>query len=205
MNRVANVARFTDIISTSFHAVPLTNAFIVEIDNTPPPYPSPLIDFDRRRRHFATGIQEGADAGAHLIEAGDWSAIASWESPDFNGKPFALTGSSGGLRREWKERIAKIKPEKHWHLQFLARNPDIPPVAGSITAVVQPFLDRAKADNVPAWLEAVDERSVKVYEHFGFRLVEKITLGKGKVNSLGWPEEGGEGVSGYCMIKDPAS
>jgi hypothetical protein len=203
MNRLTDVSRFTDIIATSFHATSLTNAFIVEIDSTPPPYPSPLVDFDRRRRHFAAGIQDEANQGAELVEAGDWSAIACWEPPNFKGTPFALTSSSSALRAEWRDRIAAVRPKSpHYHLQFLARNPEIPSVRGAITAIIQPFLDRARAEGVPAWLEAVDEHSVKVYEHFGFRLVEKITLGRGKHNSLGWPEEGGEGFSGWCMIYD---
>lgn len=135
-----------------------------------------------------------------MVEAGDWSAIASWEPPHFKGKSFAVTGTTGPMRKAWRARIAELKPERHWHLQFLARNPDVPLVSGSITAVIQPFLARARAEGVPAWLEAVDERSVKLYERFGFRLVEKVTMGKGQVNALGWPEEGGEGVSGWCMI-----
>ncbi len=104
------------------------------------------------------------------------------------------------MRKTWRERIAELKPEKYYHLQFLARNPDVPLIPGAVTAVIQPFLDRARAEGVPAWLEAVDERSVRLYEHFGFHLVEKVTMGKGKVNAFGWPEDGGEGVSGWCMI-----
>ncbi len=90
---------------------------------------------------------------------------------------------------------------KFWHLSFLARNPGVERVEGAIKAVVQPFLERAREEGVPCWLEATNPRAVGLYEKFGFRVVEVIVLGEGKVGADGWPkEEGGEGIRGYCMI-----
>lgn len=198
MHTVTDIPRFTSIIASAFHSTPLTNAFISELDNTCPPY-----DYERRHRYFAPGIEKGANEGAILVES-SWSAIALWEPADFKGASFAVTGSSGPLRSAWRERIAALRPKTpHYHLQLLARNPDIR-VEGSITAVVQPFLDRAKDEGFPVWLEAVDEKSARLYEHFGFKLVEKVTVGKGEVNSFGYPG-GGEGVSGWCMIFNASS
>ena len=97
---------------------------------------------------------------------------------------------------------AKLKP--HYYLDFFARNPTIESTPGALTAVMQPWLDRAKAEGLPAWLEATYEKAVKVYEHFGFRVVEKITVGVGHRNEHGWPQTGNAavGVSGYAMIFD---
>jgi hypothetical protein len=94
----------------------------------------------------------------------------------------------------------KLRP--FYHLSFLARNPSSPRVPGSINAVISPFLERARAENVPAWLEATTRQAATVYAHHGFRLVEAITIGAGKVDAKGWPKEGGEGVTAYAMIFD---
>ncbi|KIX02282.1 uncharacterized protein Z518_08221 [Rhinocladiella mackenziei CBS 650.93] len=91
-----------------------------------------------------------------------------------------------------------------YHLSFLARNPSAPRVEGSINAVMTPFLERARAENVPAWLEATTRQAVRVYEHFGFRVVEGIVVGQGKVDAGGWPTQdgSGEGVTAWAMIFD---
>lgn len=91
-----------------------------------------------------------------------------------------------------------MKP--YYELKFLARNPEVPRVEGAISAVVRPFLERARNEGVPVWLEAADPAAVTVYEHFGFRVVERITTGVGKVSGDGWPQDGGEGASVWGML-----
>jgi hypothetical protein len=200
-----DIERVIDVITASFTRVPLSNTFLIEIDGTPPPYPSPSIDLARRRRHFADGIRSGYESGSTCLQAGDWSAVAIWEAPDFKGKPFTHMGSAGPIRNAWRDRVQAAK-EKYlqgkpfWHLAFLARNPHGPAVAGAISALVKPVLEKAKAEGVPVWLEAVDERGVAIYTHWGFELVDHVVVGAGTHGTHGWPEEGGPGVSGYCMI-----
>lgn len=209
--RVTNdvgLSKVVDIVATAFHSTALSISFIREIDNIPPPYPSAKIDISRRRQHFAPGILDGAKSGSEVVQAGDWSAIAIWEPPGFTGKPFSEQGYCGPIRAAWRDAI-KVSKARHlgerpfWHLAFLARNPNEAVVPGAISAVMRPFIRRAEETESPAWLEAVDERGVKIYEHYGFRLVEKITLGEGRIGATGWPEDGGEGVSGYAMIYEP--
>ena len=240
-----DLAHFISIITAAFSQTALTTSFIAEIDSTPPPYPSPLIDSARRERHFSQGILGSAESGAELVQAGNWSAIALWEPPSFKGKAFIDSKARPGpLLGEWRSKIkaARAKwlamPSTHkahsadsktstsdspsasadsdepqtpdevqlrpfYHLSFLARNPSVSRVEGSINAVMTPFLERAKAENVPAWLEATTLQAVKVYQHFGFRVVEEITVGKGKVDGAGWPAtEEGEGVKAWAMIFD---
>ncbi|KIY00679.1 uncharacterized protein Z520_03344 [Fonsecaea multimorphosa CBS 102226] len=248
-----DVSNFISIITAAFSSTALTTAFIVDTDGTPPPYPSPLIDAARRERHFSRGILESAASGAELVHAGDWSAIALWEPPTYEGKPFIDSKAQPGpLLSEWRGRVkaAKAKylaepsstsstaattstPEASnsnspsgsesdsssdrpsqdsqeqqlrpfYHLSFLARNPAKPRVQGSINAVMMPFLERAKAEGVPAWLEATTRQAVRLYEHFGFRVVEEIVVGKGLVDALGWPAAGdkAEGVTAWAMIFD---
>ncbi|ETI22858.1 hypothetical protein G647_06935 [Cladophialophora carrionii CBS 160.54] len=233
------MSQFVSIITAAFSDTALTTAFIADIDSTPPPYPSPLIDPARRRRHFSQGILDSAAAGAELVQAGNWSAIALWEPPSFQGKTFIDSKARPpALLSEWRGRVKQAKAKylakpsprtpsstdedsnsdsnsnasqpdpdsvqlrPFYHLSFLARNPSVGRVPGSINAVITPFLERAKAENVPAWLEATSLQAVNVYLHFGFRIVETITVGAGKVDAAGWPAEDGEGVTAWAMIFD---
>lgn len=94
-----------------------------------------------------------------------------------------------------------IKP--HYHLDFLARNPDISPkVPGAISAVVRPYLARAKQEGLSVWLEATSLDVVPLYEYFGFRVMEEILVGKGKVDRSGRLQTGGEGVKAWLMVVD---
>lgn len=217
-NDETSMNRFFDGIAASFTNTMLSRAFITEVDNTPPPYPSPSINTTRIRRHITPGITDGAHSGAELVEAGDFSALALWETTAYKGAPFTDSMRNvGPIREEWRAKIRQCK-EKHigletkedgkqdfrpfYHLGFLARNPDQTSVPGAITAVVKPWLRRAEEEGVPVWLEATYEHAVDVYTHWGFRLVEVVRIGQGARNADGWPEEGGAGVCGYAMIYD---
>jgi hypothetical protein len=200
-----DLTKVISIIASAFEATPLTNAFIVEIDNTPPPHPNPSIDHARRVKHFATGIQDNAANGAIVLEAGNYSAVAIWETPTFRGTPFPQLGVAGPLRSVWRERVKAAQAEHlqgkpFWHLGFLARNPEGENVKGAVSCLVRPILEQARAADELVWIEAVDKHAMAVYRHWGFELVDHVVVGKGTHNELGWPEEGGQGVSGYCMV-----
>lgn len=204
LRNAEELSRCLDIIVAAFQHTALTNAFISEIDNKPPPF-----DKARRRKHFEPAYEAMIRDGAIIVESGDWSAVAVWEPPELTGNPLASTSSTGPLRAAWRRDVEQCKARHmsgpSWHLDFLARNPDKPPIPGSITAVLKPYLDQAAAAGIPAWLEATNLQAVRVYKHFGFELVEKIMIGAGKIDPNGWPEEGGEGVSAYCMMFKPES
>lgn len=195
-----DLSKCLDVIVAAFHTTALTNGFISEIDNKPPPF-----DTARRRQHFGPSYDECIRGGATFVEAGDWSAVAVWEPADYAGHPFATTGTLKPMRAAWRQEVARCKAkhvnQPHWHLDFLARNPDKPSVPGAITAVLKPFLDRATAAHQPVWLEATDLKAVRIYKHFGFEVVEEIPVGAGMIDSKGWPMDGGTGVIGYCMVR----
>ena len=48
--------------------------------------------------------------------------------------------------------------------------------AGVGGRVVRELLSRADAQSLPVYLETESESNVAMYEHFGFRVVEQITL-----------------------------
>ncbi|EXJ80795.1 hypothetical protein A1O3_07079 [Capronia epimyces CBS 606.96] len=240
----SDLGHFISIITDAFSSTPLTTAFIIDNDRTAPP--SRSIPRGRRERHFSQGILDSAASTAELVHAGNWSAIALWEPPNFQGKAFIDSKARpGALLSEWRARVkaAKAKhlaepctstastdsesssgtsnmntgsasenltPEEEpqirpfYHLSFLARNPSAPRVPGSLNAVISPFLKRSQADHAPVWLEATSRQAVKLYEHYGFRVVEEIVVGQGKVDAEGWPTQDGqgEGVTAWAMIYD---
>lgn len=91
-----------------------------------------------------------------------------------------------------------------YHLAMLARDPDenAKTSAAAVKACMDVFLNKARKEEVPVWLETASEASKKEYEAMGFRICEEVTIGKGRVNAKGWPEEGGEGVNTWAMIFD---
>ena len=198
----------------------------------PPSAPSP-ITHARSIAHFAGGIRDSVSnppsrstQNAILLESGDWAAVASWEPPSYTGPPFSESKSNPGpLLSEWRAAVARVKvqylgyaqnddeptgrtarkPRPHYHLAFLARVPGREDVKGAISAVVLPFLAKARDEDVPVWLEATDPRAVAVYEHYGFRVCEVLAVGVGRVGADGWPKVGGEGVKWWGMLWDGKS
>jgi ribosomal protein S18 acetylase RimI-like enzyme len=203
--------RLIEHCARSFPMNPTITSIVAEVDDIKQPPFAPLT-YQRLSKHFESGsILPSAENGALIAEADDWTAAALWEPPGF---------TDGGLaapeyrdpRPVLKDFIAKAAAtrakylgseyeQRHWHLSFLARDPS-KTGEGAVSAVVRPFLERAKEDGVPAWLESVDLHGVEVYEHYGFKVCEKMIVGKGLVRADGWPEEDGEGYAVWAMIYD---
>jgi hypothetical protein len=198
----------------------------------PPLAPWP-ITHARSIAHFAGGIRDSVSnppsrsaQNAILLESGDWAAVASWEPPSYTGPPFSESKPNPGpLLSEWRAAVARTKmqyldytqnddepterttrkPKPHYHLAFLARVPGREDVKGAISAAMLPFLAKARDEGVPVWLEATDPHAVAVYEHYGFRVCEVLTVGVGRVGADGWPKEGGEGIKWWGMLWDGKS
>lgn len=220
-----SINRGIEALCRAFRLTHLCIAFITEIDNTPPPYPSPSVDHARLVAHFSPGVLPAVqEHGAVMVEAGDFSAVAVWEPPTFAGVPFPEKMRNGRpIREEWanackaakekylgttvevvtaddgsQTRTTKIKP--FYHLWILGRDPDAPVVPGAVSAVVKPFLARAKEEALPVWLEATTKHAAAIYEHYGFVIVEELTVGQGRRDQDGWPKMDGPGVTAWAMI-----
>lgn len=91
-----------------------------------------------------------------------------------------------------------------YHLALMARDPDVDQAKSdaAMKACLQPFLDKAKAEGVPVWLETATEEMRDYYQSLGFKVVEEVVIGKGRVDSKGWPKQGGEGVRCWPMMLD---
>lgn len=76
--------------------------------------------------------------------------------------------------------------------------------SGAVRGVIEPFLHKAREENLPVWLEATNSHARDVYKYFGFKVVEEVRIGLGIVNEEGWAQEGGEGVLMWGMLIDVA-
>jgi hypothetical protein len=203
--------RLVEHVARSFLTSPIMISIIAEVDDLKLPPFTPLT-YERRLKHFESGsIFPSAANGAFIAEADDWTAASLWEPPGFSGSGLAAPRYQNPLPilKEFLAKAAVVRAkhlgskhqERYWHLRYLARDPS-KTGRGAVSAVVRPFLERARQDQVPAWLEAVDLHAVHVYEHYGFRVCEHMTVGKGIAGPSGWPEDDGDGFAVWAMVFD---
>ena len=213
------VKKLISIIAYGFSTSPLTCRVIVETDaHLPIPTTLTKISRSRMEEHFAPSCYGLTRDGAIIAEAGNWAAAALWEPPGFEYKnpPKNADGSRAGptgptITEFWEEAV-KVRRKflgddvvdkvEYWHLSRIARAKGRKE-EGVVSALIVPFLERAKAERVPVWLESVSENAKDMYIHFGFEVVEVITTGRGRLNEEGEEVEGGEGKSTWAMVKWP--
>lgn len=203
--------KVTAVITSAFVNTPISLSIIRSVDKAKHGLFQD-ISFERRFQHFRPQVEDYAKSNATILEAGDWSAVAIWYTPSHvseGHKPGTelvrdyLKGCDEAIQRHLREpasELPQIRP--FYHLEFIARNPDMSSVPGAVSAVIVPFLDRARRENVPVWLEAATQKAVKIYEHYGFRIVEEIRVGVGEYDIDGSNKPGGRGVSVFAMIYD---
>ncbi|KAM7206120.1 hypothetical protein V8F20_002902 [Naviculisporaceae sp. PSN 640] len=214
-------------LSSAFSVVPCTNAFAAESNQTVHAYVTKTI-LESIQCHGGVLLQAGDASAVALWEVPTPVTGSTTDSgpsrnhDNINSSDSPSTGDIS-MKQEWKTLVraakiqyigvvdspastlktgvAVIKP--HYHLDFLARNPEVyPKVQGAISAVVRPYLSLAKKEGRNVWLEATSLDVVPLYEYYGFKVVEEILVGKGKVDGKGRLEEGGEGVKARLMVMD---
>ena len=138
-----------------------------------------------------------------IVEAGNFAVVACWSPPDPPNQPLTENDSQNLVnegRLHFKDFVINIEKAKvqhlyplyghrYWNLYLMARDPTRPYIPGAVRAVIAPFIDRARKDNVPIWLCAGSEHARNIYAHFGFRAVEMLLVGGN--------------VPVWCMILEP--
>lgn len=89
-------------------------------------------------------------------------------------------GSHGGFKmRRLGEYIdtvhQRLIPYKHWFLQTIGINPEFQN-KGYGSKLLRPMISRIDKEGLPCYLETLDEQNVPLYEHFGFRIVDKSNI-----------------------------
>src|SRR5579862_3944263 len=88
---------------------------------------------------------------------------------------------------------------KYYYVFFFGTDPTARK-QGLCSAIVRNYQARARREGVPLWLEATTSYSMRLYESLGFKVVDEMVLGKGKVDANGLERKGGRGVKIWGMI-----
>ncbi|MFC1948799.1 GNAT family N-acetyltransferase [Chloroflexota bacterium] len=119
-------------------------------------------------------------------------AVAIWVPPGPTGAWLRRTVRAGGLsvafRIGWRanRRFAHFNkyfkamqerntPERYWYLDMLG----VAPVfqgKGCASRLLRPMFDRIDLENLPCYLSTANPNNVPIYQHFGFRLMEQMTV-----------------------------
>ena len=74
------------------------------------------------------------------------------------------------------ERVRKrLAPQKHWYLALLGVDPDHQG-KGHAGAMMKPMLKRIDDEGLPCYLETEGEKNISMYQHFGFKHLEHISV-----------------------------
>jgi hypothetical protein len=106
----------------------------------------------------------------------------------------------GALAEAAKRRRLGNSP--YWYLFMIGRDNSSHAKGPVSPRLILPFVQRAKEEGIPVWLEATSLHSKNVYEKLGFKVVEELKVGRGSSDRKGNLVDGGEGVSMWTMIAD---
>jgi len=89
-------------------------------------------------------------------------------------------GRHGGSKMrhigEYMDTVHKrLTPFKHWFLQTIGIAPQFQG-KGYAGKLLKPMLSRIYEEGLPCYLETLDEQNVSLYEHFGFKIVDKSNV-----------------------------
>ncbi len=76
----------------------------------------------------------------------------------------------------------RLAPFKHWYLQEIGVDPQFKG-KGYAGKLLRPMFARIDEEGLPCYLETWDEKNVPLYEHFGFRMVEKSAIPETKLTN----------------------
>ncbi|KIV88030.1 hypothetical protein, variant [Exophiala mesophila] len=192
-------SRFAQVIAEAFYNDPLNRWLRLGDESKPdnPKLQNPQLALD----HWLPLVRGRADNGGVLVQTYDWAAVALWLPPGIQKPPYTTT-HRGIL--EYRDKFDALKAKtlgdrSYWYLNLIARSPSRAD-KGAIRGVIDPFIEKARQQEVPLWLEAISEHARDVYAHLGFRVVETVVIGAGAINEQGWVEDGGSGVKCWGMV-----
>jgi ribosomal protein S18 acetylase RimI-like enzyme len=89
-------------------------------------------------------------------------------------------GRHGGSKlRAFNDHIDNVHqkhtPFKHWFLQAIGITPRSQG-KGYASRLLRPMLNRIDKKHLPCYLETISEKNVSIYEHFGFKTIDKSNI-----------------------------
>jgi ribosomal protein S18 acetylase RimI-like enzyme len=69
----------------------------------------------------------------------------------------------------------RLAPSKHWFLHIIGVDPQFQG-KGYAGKLLRTMLNRIDKEGLPCYLDTLNEDNVPLYEHFGFKLIEKVNI-----------------------------
>jgi len=69
----------------------------------------------------------------------------------------------------------RLAPFKHWFLQTIGVDPQFQG-RGYASKLLRPMLARIDEEGLPCYLETLEGQNVRLYEHFGFKVIEESNV-----------------------------
>jgi ribosomal protein S18 acetylase RimI-like enzyme len=105
---------------------------------------------------------------------------------------FGFGKESGGRMRRTGEYIdamhKRLVPYRHWFLQTIGIDPQFQG-KGYASKLLKPMLARIDEEGLPCYLDTLDETNVRLYEHFGFKVIEKSNIPQTKLTNWAMSRE----------------
>jgi Acetyltransferase (GNAT) family len=92
--------------------------------------------------------------------------------------------------------------KKYYYVFFVGTRPS-ERKNGLCSAIMRKYQEIASRDQLPIFLEATTEASMKLYLKLGWEVIDEILLGKGKAGSDGVQCKNGEGLKIWGMVWRP--
>ncbi len=70
---------------------------------------------------------------------------------------------------------SRLAPFKHWFLQAIGVDPQFQG-RGYASKLLRPMLSRIDEEGLPCYLETLEGQNVRLYEHFGFKVIEESNI-----------------------------
>ena len=159
-------------------------------------------EFERKKRapyFFQFILRYSIRYGEVYATSPNLEGIAVWLTSDNYPMTFWKLIRSGALqimfkfRGEGAERMRyfgeyidvvhkRLAPFKHWFLQVIGVDPQFQG-KGYAGKMLRAMLARIDEEGLPCYLETLDETNVRLYEHFGFKVIEKSTIPETKITN----------------------
>jgi GNAT superfamily N-acetyltransferase len=131
------------------------------------------------RRTFAEYLFDLRANTASVWQIDGGASVAMWDPPsrpDGSGLPDSLPTAARQRLRGYDKAVHGMFPKSpFWYLGVLATHP-LHAGRRLGRAVMQPGLDRARADGVPAYLETATAGNVALYERSGWQVTQQLSV-----------------------------
>ena len=144
------------------------------------------------RCFLSIGVHTGIKYGEVYAKSSNYEGAAIWLSSDklpitswkmlSSVSLMAVLGffRNGGLKMmrvgEYVEKAHKrLAPSNHWYLQTIGVDPKFQG-KGYAGRLIRPMLAKIDTQHLPCYLETFEEKNASIYEHFGFKVIERSSI-----------------------------